>query len=99
MVEHFISHKSADNEMSIYAFMKMHYIDEQIKDGDYKQDLQLPFKTQDCSGVLITLNIPPEKPSLNLQHQLVFVDRSNNFSYSEKMYPAVIQQIWEPPKI
>ena len=85
--------------MSLYAFFKMHYIDEQIVDSDYKQDMKLPFKTHDFSSSTITLNIPPEKATINLQRHLVHVDDSKNFSYSEKYYPSVFQKIWEPPQI
>jgi len=99
LIEHFISHKISNSDMSIYAFFKMHYIDEQIVDSDYKQDMKLPFKTHDFSSSTITLNIPPEKATINLQRHLVHVDNSNNFSYSEKYYPSVFQQIWEPPQI
>jgi len=99
LIEHFISHKISNSDMSIYAFLKMHYIDEQIIDSDYKQDMKLPFKTHDFSSSTITLNIPPEKATINLQRHLVHVDNSNNFSYSEKYYPSVFQQIWEPPQI
>lgn len=99
LIEHFISHKISNSDMSLYAFFKMHYIDEQIIDSDYKQDMKLPFKTHDFSSSTITLNIPPEKATINLQRHLVHVDNSNNFSYSEKYYPSVFQQIWEPPQI
>lgn len=99
LIEHYISHKALDGEMSVFAFFKMHYIDEQIKDSDYLKDMKLPFKTHDFSGISITLNIPPEKATISLRRNLVFVDDSNNFSYSEKYYPSVFQQIWEPPKI
>ena len=99
LIEHYISHKIANHDMSLFAFIKMHYIDEQIVDSDYNQDMKLPFKTHDFSSSTITLNIPPEKAIINLQRHLVFVDDSNNFSYSEKFYPSVFQKIWEPPKI
>ena len=85
--------------MSLYAFFKIHYIDEQMVDSDYKQDMKLPFKTHDFSSSTITLNIPPEKATINLQRDVVHVDDSKNFSYSEKYYPSVFQKIWEPPQI
>lgn len=85
--------------MSVFAFFKMHYIDEQAKDSDYKQDMKLPFKTHDFSSTVVNLNIPPERPILNIPHGSIFVDRSSNFSYSEKYYPSVFSKIWEPPKI
>lgn len=99
LLEHYISHKALNEEMSIFAFFKMHYVDEQIVDSDYLEDMKLPFKTHDLTSSLITINIPPEKASINLQHHLMFVDYSNNFSYSEKYFPSVFQKIWEPPKI
>ena len=99
LVEHFISHKLSNSDMSIFAFLKMHYIDAQVKDTDYKQDMKLPFKTHDFSSSIVNLNIPPETPSLNIVQQSVFVDRSTHFSYSEKFYPSVFSKIWEPPKI
>ena len=99
LIEHYISHKIASHDMSLFAFFKMHYIDEQIVDSDYNQDMKLPFKTHDFSSISIALNIPPEKTTFNIQHQSIYVDVSSNFSYSEKFYPSVFQKIWEPPKI
>ncbi|SFC10272.1 hypothetical protein [Kaistella jeonii] len=99
LVQHYISHKIADHDISVYAFFKMHYLDEQKKDKDYSEDMKLPFKTHDFSGASITLNIPPEKAFINIQHRSIYVDYSTNFSYSEKLYPSVFQKIWEPPKI
>ncbi len=85
--------------MSIFAFFKMHYIDEQVKDSDYKQDMKLPFKTHDFSNSIVNLNIPPERTTFNILNQSIYVDYSSNFSYSEKFYPSVFSKIWEPPKI
>ena len=44
LVEHYISHKIKDRNTTLYSFIKMHYLDEQKQDADYKQDMQLPFK-------------------------------------------------------
>lgn len=99
LVQHYISHKIADHDISVYAFFKMHYLDEQKKDKDYSEDMKLPFKSHDFSSTLITLNIPPENENLIFPHHLIYVDYSTNFSYSEKFYPSVFQKIWEPPKI
>jgi len=85
--------------MSIFAFFKIHYLDEQILDKDYNQDMKLPFKAHDVYISSILLNIPPEKTTFNIQHQSIYVDVSSNFSYSEKFFPSVFQKIWEPPKI
>ena len=99
LIEHYISHKIENHDISLFAFFKMHYLDEQKIDKDYDQDMKLPFKTHDFSNVFIALNIPPEKTTLTIKHQSIYVDVSSNFSYSEKFYPSVYQKIWEPPQI
>ena len=99
LIEHYISHKIENRDISVFAFLKMHYLDEQKMDKDYDQDMKLPFKTHDLSSISIVLNIPPEKPNFNIPHKTIYVDVSSNFSYSEKFYPSVFQKIWEPPKI
>ncbi|QOW09280.1 hypothetical protein Q73A0000_02355 [Kaistella flava (ex Peng et al. 2021)] len=99
LIEHYISHKIENPDISVFAFLKMHYLDEQKIDKDYDQDMKLPFKTHDLSSISIVLNIPPEKTTFTLQHQSIYVDVSSSFSYSEKFYPSVFQKIWEPPKI
>ncbi|SFH88881.1 hypothetical protein SAMN05443292_0635 [Halpernia frigidisoli] len=99
LVEHYVKHKMAKHNMSIYAFFKMHYLDKQVKDKDYNEDLSLPFKKHDNFTTFLTLNIPPEKTVIFTQYHSICVDVSSDFSYSEKFYPSVFQKIWEPPKI
>lgn len=98
LIEHYISHKIENHDISVFAFLKMHYLDQQTMDKDYDQDMKLPFKTHDLSSISIVLNIPPDKTTFILQRP-IYVDVSSNFSYSEKFYPSVFQKIWEPPKI
>jgi hypothetical protein len=99
LIGHYITHRSANVDMSFYSFFKMHYLENQLKDKDYYDDMKLPFKTHDGLTSFITLNIPPEKVSLNIPNQIIYADYSTNFSYSEKFYPLIFHQIWEPPKI
>ncbi|MFC6267918.1 hypothetical protein [Frigoriflavimonas asaccharolytica] len=99
LIEHYIQHKNANVNLSAYDFFKMHYLDEQKKDKDYNQDMQLPFKKHDFSSISIALNIPPEKQYYQIQLHSIYVDDSSNFPYSEKFYPSIFQTIWEPPKI
>ena len=99
LIEHYISHKMENHDISVFAFIKIHYLDDQQVDKDYDQDMKLPFKTYDFSSISIAISIPPEKTSFNFLHQPIFVDVSSNFSYSEKNYPSVFLKIWEPPQI
>jgi hypothetical protein len=45
LVGHYVKHKRESPYMTLGSFIKMHYIDPQPFDNDYKQDMQLPFKT------------------------------------------------------
>jgi hypothetical protein len=45
LVGHYVKHKRESPYMTVGSFIKMHYIDPQPFDNDYKQDMQLPFKT------------------------------------------------------
>lgn len=99
LINHYITHKKENPKMSIYGFFKMHYLDKQIKDKDYSDDMKLPFKTHDNFASFLTINIPPDNTSITIPHQIIYVDYSSNFSYSEKFYPSIFHQIWEPPKI
>ena len=99
LIEHYIAHKNADKNLTLTEFFIIHYVDEQVMDSDYKQDMQLPFKTHEFSPSCIVLNVPPELPSLTIYRIAVFVNSSPVFAYSEKLYPSVFGKIWQPPKI
>lgn len=45
LVGHYVKHKKESPYMTLGSFFKMHYIDPQPFDNDYKQDMRLPFKT------------------------------------------------------
>ena len=77
----------------------MHYIDEQVKDSDYNQDMNLPFKTHDVSMASINLVFPPKKIEFNFEHKPLKIEEQHNFTYTESFYPSVFQKIWQPPKI
>jgi len=61
LVKHFVIHKSQNPGMTFGMFMKMHYIDPQLFDGDYVEDMQLPFKQAD-DHCLILPSVLPEPP-------------------------------------
>lgn len=61
LIEHYISHKIIDNGTSVFSFVKMHYLDEHGVDGDYHQDMKLPFKTHDVSVNVFSFVFPPKK--------------------------------------
>lgn len=99
LIEHYISHKIVDSGTSLYSFLKMHYVDEQLRDKDYQQDMKLPFKTHDFSVNVFSFIFPPKNPEFNFEHNAFDIDEKQNFVYSERFFPSVFQKIWQPPKI
>jgi hypothetical protein len=46
LVQHYYEHKQIDKNISIIAFLKLHYVEEEEgADADDKRDQQLPFKS------------------------------------------------------
>ena len=58
LIKHFIQHKKQNSSITIAAFIKIHYIDEQPYDADYAQDMELPFKKADCHCIILPSILP-----------------------------------------
>ena len=99
LIEHYISHKIIDNGTSVFSFVKMHYLDEHGVDGDYHQDMKLPFKTHDVSVNVFSFVFPPKKIEFNFEYKPLDIDEQQSFAYSGNFFPSVFQKIWQPPKI
>ena len=99
LVEHYISHMLREPDTTLFSFIKMHYLDEQIHDSDYSQDMKLPFKVHDFSAISIFTGTPPKKIEFNFEIKKLFLEKKQNFAYSETFYPSIYQSIWQPPKI
>ena len=99
LIEHYISHELRDSNTTLFSFFKMHYLDEHQIDSDYSQDMKLPFKTHDFSFSAFSLTVPPKPLDFSLTAKRIFVEKKQNFAYSENFYPSVFQKIWQPPKI
>lgn len=51
LYDHYIEHKSLDKQVSILAFMSMHYMGKDIQDNDHEKDMSLPFKTSNYQPI------------------------------------------------
>jgi hypothetical protein len=58
LVKHFMIHKSENPGITLSMFIKMHYIDPQLFDGDYLEDMQLPFKQADDHCLILPTVVP-----------------------------------------
>jgi hypothetical protein len=98
LVEHYIEHTTKDKNLSLWAFLCMHYSGDDLKDADYNKDMKLPFKTLDtCNYASISFctQIQDFQFSENLSIKLYRTPLYKyNFSFSSNFHSA----IWQPPK-
>jgi hypothetical protein len=96
LVEHYISHKHANKDLSLWAFFCMHYNTDKVHDGD---DMKLPFKSHHRSlAFSITIAAPytiepePTRPGL---HKLKAIPLHNE-AFLPGAFPT---PVWQPPKV
>jgi len=96
LIEHYIEHKSENPEMTIFAFLKMHY-DHPVKDADWQTDQKLPFVTHyEHSIIVFTIN-----PPFNLEfiENEILILSPKISSYNDAILDwSMIDSIWQPPK-
>lgn len=97
LVQHYIEHKEQNKELSLWAFLYMHYAKDDSNVPDYDEDMKLPFKSHsECSGLVLASTVPP--PVVELIEP-VFSEKSEFSFYTESgITSAVLSSIWQPPK-
>lgn len=97
-IAHYFEHKQQDNRLSLWEFVHIHYMRGNIKDADHKRDMQLPFKTHDCTE----LHLPVAAPPLSITPIGPFVQTIsvsypllNNFILTS----SPLADIWQPPRL
>lgn len=97
LVEHFISHKTENPEISFSYFMDLHYFTGHEKDADYDRDMQLPFKSTDCNHLALNTIPLPSFFSFKVEPTTIFMEKQNNFSYFDSISMDNIHTIFRPP--
>ncbi len=97
LIKHFVIHKSENPGITVAMFIKMHYIDPQLFDGDYLEDMQLPFKQADDHCLILPIAVPV--PIVALFHET----RPFLYEYSLFYNPYTpvlnIGNIFKPPRV
>ena len=97
LVEHFIEHREANKDLTLWKFLYIHYAMGDVKDADYESDMKLPFKTHGnitmaVSNVFLpSLKVIIEKPVQFLQNKS-FVNKDLFLQSS------FLSNIWQPPR-
>jgi hypothetical protein len=94
---HFVQHCKEDPDMTLAAFLDMHYADEMVYDDDWQDDMQLPFKTCQHAelGALATI-----RPELLILPAPLIHENSGTYSH---LLPALysnikVTKIFQPPR-
>jgi hypothetical protein len=77
----------------------MHYIDQQPLDADYRQDMQLPFKTPGDVFIFMTNTptLPPAGPQLSLNDPVIVQVKYSLLNDQTPLY-IFPHNIFQPPK-
>lgn len=94
-IAHLKEHRQQDPTISIWAFIKLHYLDPIVVDDDYQRDQQLPFRDSDCCAVtasnvceflpLVVEIQPPEE--MNKQYHLYIENNKSRLTLSDIFQP------------
>ncbi|MDR2205367.1 MAG: hypothetical protein LBE36_04340, partial [Flavobacteriaceae bacterium] len=83
-IEHYFSYQQRYQNAGFLSYIKMHYLEDQGKDADYEEDMQLPYKTVDFSIVFVGLQIPPKVYEYSFEQKKEFKEeKTRNFQYSD----------------
>lgn len=96
LLQHFQEHKKEDKDISLFRFIAMHYFNGTKKDKDYDRDMQLPFKTADCTTLVSTAAHPHQ---LQAERPEFFIKRSYPAVKNNSILQSHLSDIWQPPKI
>jgi hypothetical protein len=96
-IQHFHEHQQEDKNISLIRFIIIHYFSGNPKDSDYNRDMQLPFKTTDCSS-LVTL-AAPSHPSFTNERPVFFIEKYYPTLKNNTLLSIHFSDIWQPPRI
>ena len=96
-VAHYAEHKKENPAMTLAEFVHLHYFSGDVKDADYAQDMQLPFKTTDCSNFSPSHTLP--LPVVFALLPVTAVEPTPLPLYDQSaLPPSHVADIWQPPK-
>lgn len=97
LLEHYIEHKTSNQDISFSDFLYMHYAGNDFNDQDQDRDMQLPFKShsQFTSIDVKFLPLQPETVSLKIS---IKVSKNSTVYKRLNVQSSYLSSIWQPPK-
>jgi hypothetical protein len=102
LVQHFVEHQKQNPDISLLAYLELHYVHQYLHDDDYQRDNQLPFRAADCC--IITANALPscECPyHETVDVTMTMIKTKNVFViYDEDNHSLLsVADIFQPPRV
>ncbi|PWS28840.1 hypothetical protein DHW03_03125 [Pedobacter yonginense] len=98
LIGHYLVHKEKQRDLSLWAFLGIHYFSGEVHDSDYEQDMKLPFKTCAAQG-------HGEKPlRVEIGQSLIPRDLGRELRQPKLGFYLISEiasttgAIWQPPK-
>ncbi len=98
LVAHFMEHKSLNEDITLVQFLKMHYVEDIAKNGDYESDKKLPFKTHDSCHAQISITTPPSLVFTIKKAIFFSVKKDKQAFYQSTLESSFLASIWQPPR-
>jgi len=97
LIEHFLEHNEANQSLTFWEFLHMHYANNNVKYPDYDKDMQLPFKSHHaCDNFVTVFSLLPNHPQII---QPVYFKKAVFCEYQSLLIPSsALESIWQPPK-
>ena len=97
-IKHFIIHQKENPSLSLAGFIKIHYLDPLVIDDDFDQDMQLPFKTHETDGCMISgISIPIQKIAIEVPSEIVAPIIYSTMEESPYFFLPMVN-IFQPPR-
>jgi hypothetical protein len=96
-IQHFYEHQQEDKNISLLRFVVIHYFSGNPKDSDYNRDMQLPFKTADCSSTIALAALT--HPSFTNERPVFTVANNYPALKNNTFLSSHFSDIWQPPRI
>jgi hypothetical protein len=97
-VTHFVEHRQADSDITLWKFICIHYANDDVKYPDYEKDMKLPFKTHDHCGSQVNATIPPEPITFPPRRVIYLPSRMKYFNREHGLIASFHSLIWQPPR-
>src|SRR6185436_5289083 len=102
LVQHFVEHKKLNPDITLLAYLELHYVHQYVHDDDYQRDNELPFRAADCCIINATAVLSCECP-LNDEVDVTahMIETKNEFVlYDEDNHSLLsVADIFQPPRV